>query len=294
MRGRFIAHWLAATFVAAAVMGASPAAARGPDNPFLGLGAEMPAPRGFAEMCGSMPALCRSFAQSAAGTGSGTRRESLADPPLFAPLWAAAAPLHVACGMAGFAELSLACRVEAREPPIGREMAMGGGGLFALSKLAVSQPDGPISHPFAPLPADAAPATPPVPAVPPPGWSGLLRRVNDRVNARVHQQSDLATYGVPELWRPSGDRAKSAGDCEDLALEKRVELIAADFPPERLFLAVVYRSDIGLHTVLVARLDEGDVVLDSRVGFIERWSRAGYSWLSAEAPGEPMVWRAVA
>jgi predicted transglutaminase-like cysteine proteinase len=155
-----------------------------------------------------------------------------------------------------------------------------------MAQLDVAPP------PFAPISAGVI--SPLAQPVPPQEWSRLLRRVNDRVNARVHQQSDLATYGVPELWRPSGDGPRAAGDCEDLALEKRVELIAADFPPERLFLAVVYRSDVGLHTVLVARLDEGDVVLDSRVGFIEHWSRAGYSWLSVEAPGQPMVWRAVA
>ena len=121
-----------------------------------------------------------------------------------------------------------------------------------------------------------------------------LDRVNAHVNARVHQQSDLATFGAPEVWRPSGDGARAVGDCEDLALEKRVELLRDHFPAERLFLAVVYRSDFGLHTVLVARLAGGDVVLDSRVNFIEPWSRTGYSWLSVETPGKPQEWHEVA
>ncbi len=122
-------------------------------------------------------------------------------------------------------------------------------------------------------------------------WHKLLARVNAHVNARVYQQSDLATYGVPELWRPSGAGSGAVGDCEDLALEKRVELLASHFPPERLFLAVVYRRDAGLHTVLVARLEGGDVLLDSRVDFIEPWDRAGYNWVSVEAPGRPAEWR---
>jgi predicted transglutaminase-like cysteine proteinase len=118
----------------------------------------------------------------------------------------------------------------------------------------------------------------------------LLSRVNTHVNGHVHQQSDLATYGVAELWRPSGDGPHAVGDCEDLAIEKRIELLAAHFPPQRLFFAVVYARDIGLHTVLVARLDSGDVVLDSRSPFIEPWSRTPYSWLAIETPGAPQVW----
>ena len=125
-------------------------------------------------------------------------------------------------------------------------------------------------------------------------WRKQLARVNAHVNAHVSQQSDLATYGFPEFWRPSGAGAGAAGDCEDLALEKRVELLASHFPPERLFLAVVYRRDVGLHTVLVARLDGGDVVLDSRVDYLEPWDRAGYDWVSMETPGQPSEWREVA
>jgi len=45
--------------------------------------------------------------------------------------------------------------------------------------------------------------------------------------------------------------------------------------------------------VLVARLDSGDVVLDSRSAFIELWSRTHYSWLSVETPGAPSQWREI-
>ena len=122
----------------------------------------------------------------------------------------------------------------------------------------------------------------------------LLKRINSHVNGRVHQASDLEIYGQPEVWRPSGDGPRAVGDCEDLALEKRMELLAVQFPANRLFLAVVYRSGVGLHTVLVARLADGDVVLDSRVNYIESWSRTGYSWLSIEAPGRPQEWHEAA
>ncbi|WP_242182989.1 transglutaminase-like cysteine peptidase [Sphingomonas sp. CARO-RG-8B-R24-01] len=121
----------------------------------------------------------------------------------------------------------------------------------------------------------------------------LLQRIGARVNAHVRQQSDWATYGIGELWRPSGSGRSAVGDCEDIAIEKRLELVAAGFPPERLFFAIVFQSRVGLHTVLVARLDEGDMVLDSLSAFIEPWSKTRYQWLIAEYPGDPTRWRAI-
>lgn len=122
----------------------------------------------------------------------------------------------------------------------------------------------------------------------------LLKHVDGMINAHVRQQSDRLLYGVGELWRPSGSGRNAAGDCEDLAIQKRLDLIAAGFPPARLFFGIVYRSDIGLHTVLLARLDAGDVVLDSRSNFIEPWSDTRYEWLVSEQPGNPSRWYAAA
>jgi predicted transglutaminase-like cysteine proteinase len=121
----------------------------------------------------------------------------------------------------------------------------------------------------------------------------LLKRVDATINAHVRQQSDRASYGVGDLWRPSGVGRNAVGDCEDLAIEKRLELLQAGFPPERLFFAIVYRTDLGLHTVLVARLDGGDMVLDSRSSFIASWARTPYQWVIAEQPGSPTQWNAV-
>ena len=122
----------------------------------------------------------------------------------------------------------------------------------------------------------------------------LLRRINARVNARVHQQSDQITAGVPEKWQRSGAGNDSAGDCEDIAIEKRLTLIAEGFPPDALAFAVVYSRDTGLHTVLVARTAGGDVVLDNRTPYIFGWSQVGYSWVSIQVMGDPMTWRSLA
>ncbi len=119
-------------------------------------------------------------------------------------------------------------------------------------------------------------------------------QVNRLVNRRTLQRSDLKTYGVDELWRPAGSGPGAIGDCEDIALEKRAELLAAGVSPQRLVLATVYRSGVGLHTVLVLRRDGGDFVLDSRTNRILPWARARYSWLRLQSAERPMEWRRVA
>ncbi len=122
----------------------------------------------------------------------------------------------------------------------------------------------------------------------------LLKAVNTHVNHRVFQQTDLKLYGRAEVWRPSGDGRNAVGDCEDLALEKRVQLINADFPRDRLFMAVVYSRSAGLHAVLLARMADGDLVLDSRAGYISRWADTDYEWLSIESAQDPDRWFAPA
>jgi predicted transglutaminase-like cysteine proteinase len=117
----------------------------------------------------------------------------------------------------------------------------------------------------------------------------VLRRVNSDVNRHTVQAGDLETSGVDERWqRPNG-----VGDCEDLAIEKRARLIAGGFPPDRLFLAVAFRRGFGLHTLLIARLPDGDRVLDSLSPHVLRWNQVGYRWLRQQSAMDPMVWRRI-
>jgi predicted transglutaminase-like cysteine proteinase len=118
----------------------------------------------------------------------------------------------------------------------------------------------------------------------------LLNRVNRFVNDNVRQRTDQATYGVEEYWRPSGIGRGATGDCKDIAIEKRLELIRAGFPDRDLFYAIGYRQDIGLHAVLVARTASGDMVLDSRSPYIVSWSAAPYLWVKHQSRRDPAVW----
>ncbi|RYD68184.1 MAG: transglutaminase [Sphingomonadales bacterium] len=119
----------------------------------------------------------------------------------------------------------------------------------------------------------------------------LLKRINLRINRVVRQNSDDEVYGASEFWAPSGSERGSRGDCEDIAIEKRLKLVEAGFDPDRLAYAVVYSRRTGLHTVLIARTDAGDLVLDSWSDRLQPWQRTPYSWLNVQSMRDPLEWR---
>ena len=68
---------------------------------------------------------------------------------------------------------------------------------------------------------------------------------------------------------------------------------AAGVAPGALFYAIAYRSDIGLHAVLVAHTARGDLVLDSRSPRIIPWREAPYTWVQRQSQSEAFVWAMV-
>lgn len=127
----------------------------------------------------------------------------------------------------------------------------------------------------------------------PAGEAMLVRAINREVNRQVVPVPDIASHGVEEEWDRPGRVGRPAGDCEDYAIEKRMRLVEAGFPADRLFYAVVYRANFGLHTVLVARLSDGDYVLDSANPQVLPWTRVRYSWLRVQSTTNPYLWRRV-
>lgn len=120
-----------------------------------------------------------------------------------------------------------------------------------------------------------------------------LTKVNRLVNSRVVQQTDLAAFGRRELWRRSGIGPLARGDCEDLAIEKRERLVAAGVPRAMLFFATAWRADLGLHTLLIARTRDGDLVLDSRTPYVQPWRNVPYLWISRQHSDQPTRWSAI-
>ena len=121
----------------------------------------------------------------------------------------------------------------------------------------------------------------------------LLDAVNRRVNGATRQVSDELAFHKDEYWRPAGAGFGAKGDCEDIAIEKRLELQRAGVPDSDMFYAVGYRRELGLHTVLVARTRGGDVVLDSRTPYLSAWGAAPYVWVSRQSSADPRSWHAV-
>ncbi len=118
----------------------------------------------------------------------------------------------------------------------------------------------------------------------------MLDQVNKVVNGRVRAETDMQRYGVEELWNRTGLERGAAGDCEDFAIEKREQLIARGYPTKDLFFAVAFRSDLGLHAVLVAHTDDGDFVLDNRSVYVTPWAKAPYIWVKRQSQDDPMLW----
>ncbi|MGE4409810.1 MAG: transglutaminase-like cysteine peptidase [Sphingobium sp.] len=120
-----------------------------------------------------------------------------------------------------------------------------------------------------------------------------LKKVNNLVNHHVRQVYDSVATGQDELWRPSGVGRGAVGDCEDLALEKMLQLRALGYPQSATALAVAYVRGVGLHVVLVVRTSEGDMILDSMTDAIKPWQKLSYNWLRVQSPNDPNRWHRV-
>jgi predicted transglutaminase-like cysteine proteinase len=116
----------------------------------------------------------------------------------------------------------------------------------------------------------------------------MLREVNSSVNASITPMQK-STNPMVARWTLS----PSAGDCNDYAVTKRHQLIEMGWPKSALRLAVVLTNGGQGHLVLVARLADGDFVLDNLSASVRPWNAAEYEWISMQSGGNPRFWVAV-
>jgi predicted transglutaminase-like cysteine proteinase len=93
-----------------------------------------------------------------------------------------------------------------------------------------------------------------------------LGEINRAINLKIKAMSDLALYGVDDLWSPPlATLAIGAGDCEDYAIAKFVALQEAGVSAQDLRI-VILRDDLRKedHAVVAARLDGNWLMLDNR------------------------------
>ena len=158
------------------------------------------------------------------------------------------------------------------------------------SKVLAAVPAGFIS--FCTRFADqcTAPANAPATVVLGPAQWQTLEQVNESVNQAIRPMDDQKHYGRAEYWNIPTD---GYGDCEDYALTKRKELMAAGFPEPSLRVALVVTWRNERHAVLTVSSDRGDFVLDNLTGEIVGWDKAGYRWVERQDPTRAWGWVAL-
>jgi predicted transglutaminase-like cysteine proteinase len=104
-----------------------------------------------------------------------------------------------------------------------------------------------------------------------------LKHANESVNRRIKERKD-AGAGRSDDWR----LPMSEGDCEDFAILKKAELLKQGWPASALLLTVATLGGEG-HTVLTARTNQGDLILDNRTNAIKDWSRTPYRYFARQS-----------
>ena len=117
-------------------------------------------------------------------------------------------------------------------------------------------------------------------------WQQLIA-INDNVNQNIVPETDQQLYGRAEFWTYP---QRGAGDCEDIALEKQRELIAAGWDPSALLMTVVRQADGEGHAVLMVRTDRGDLVLDNQNGNILLWKDTPYEFIKRQSQTNSGQW----
>ncbi|MEO6179118.1 MAG: transglutaminase-like cysteine peptidase [Devosia sp.] len=113
-----------------------------------------------------------------------------------------------------------------------------------------------------------------------------LTKLNDSVNTSIIPETDADLYKVTELWT----YPKGRGDCEDIALEKRRQLIALGWDASALLMTVVRERNGNGHAVLMVRTDRGDLVLDNQDGRVMIWKDTAYQFVKRQSQTDSGKW----
>jgi predicted transglutaminase-like cysteine proteinase len=119
-------------------------------------------------------------------------------------------------------------------------------------------------------------------------WNDLVT-INDRVNRSIFAVTDMEAYGRQEWWA----YPTRQGDCEDVALLKRRDLIQRGYPVGALLITVVKRPNGEGHAVLTVLTDRGDFVLDNLDGTMRLWSETPYAFVKRQSEYNSGRWTAI-
>jgi predicted transglutaminase-like cysteine proteinase len=116
-------------------------------------------------------------------------------------------------------------------------------------------------------------------------WHQLVQ-INNVVNGSIVPETDQDLYHVAEFWTYPDGR----GDCEDIALEKRRQLIEAGWDASTLLMTVVRERNGNGHAVLMVRTDRGDLVLDNQNGRVLVWAETPYEFIKRQSQADAGKW----
>jgi predicted transglutaminase-like cysteine proteinase len=118
-------------------------------------------------------------------------------------------------------------------------------------------------------------------------WNELTT-VNREVNRSIIPQRNLGGV-LAEKWLV----APRTGECHDYAVTKRHELLAHGWPSRSLLLSEVVTGSGEHHLVLIVRMKDMDLVLDSLNANVRPVALTNYQWVRVESPGNPKFWSTV-
>ena len=119
----------------------------------------------------------------------------------------------------------------------------------------------------------------------PQSWQHLLD-VNTSFNTSIVPETDMQLYHVPEY----GTYPHGYGDCEDIALAKRRQLIEDGWPVSTLLMTVAKEANGEGHAVLMVRTDRGDLILDNQDSTIRDWRESPYHFLKRQSQANAGEW----
>ena len=113
-------------------------------------------------------------------------------------------------------------------------------------------------------------------------YKNILYSINANVNNLVTPGFDIDEYNIPEYWALLRNN-NFVGDCEDIALEKRQQLIENGVNPNSLKMATAFHNKKFFgHAVLIVITDRGNFVLDEFNNDIMHWDKTPYIFEKVE------------
>jgi predicted transglutaminase-like cysteine proteinase len=118
-------------------------------------------------------------------------------------------------------------------------------------------------------------------------WNELVA-INSGVNRTIRPATDEEIFGRPEVWAYPDKIGE--GDCEDLVLLKRRDLVQKGWPVGALLITVVRQLNGEGHAVLTVLTDRGDLVLDNLNPRILVWSDTDYTYIKRQSEFDTGQW----